>query len=211
VTKAGQPLPSATPDELAVAIAECIESGARILNLSAALTQPSLSGERDLEESLDFAARRRVHVVAAAGNQGVVGSSAITRHPWVIPVVAYSPSQLDVAPCPTCGGAVTAEGSAVTSPAYIYALGLRRHARGYQPVPAPGTVSISPTCPTTHALPARRGYDDRAQGTPHQLREHAIVLMLGREAKRLVFGRADKRLETEERRGENPRQERLAF
>ncbi|MGH7801047.1 MAG: S8 family serine peptidase [Thermodesulfobacteriota bacterium] len=27
-------------------------------------------------------------VVAAAGNQGTVGSSAITRHPWVIPVVA---------------------------------------------------------------------------------------------------------------------------
>ncbi len=27
--------------------------------------------------------------LAAAGNQGAVGSSAITRHPWVIPVVAY--------------------------------------------------------------------------------------------------------------------------
>jgi subtilisin family serine protease len=26
--------------------------------------------------------------VAAAGNQGTLGSSAITRHPWVIPVVA---------------------------------------------------------------------------------------------------------------------------
>ena len=27
-------------------------------------------------------------VVAAAGNQGSIGSTAITRHPWVIPVVA---------------------------------------------------------------------------------------------------------------------------
>ena len=27
-------------------------------------------------------------MVAAAGNQGTLGSSAITRHPWVIPVVA---------------------------------------------------------------------------------------------------------------------------
>ncbi len=27
-------------------------------------------------------------VVAAAGNQGTLGSSVITRHPWVIPVVA---------------------------------------------------------------------------------------------------------------------------
>jgi subtilisin family serine protease len=29
-----------------------------------------------------------VLIVAAAGNQGTLGSSAITRHPWVIPVVA---------------------------------------------------------------------------------------------------------------------------
>jgi subtilisin family serine protease len=28
-------------------------------------------------------------VIAAAGNQGAVGGSAITRHPWVIPVVAH--------------------------------------------------------------------------------------------------------------------------
>ena len=28
-------------------------------------------------------------VVAAAGNQAYFGSTAITRHPWVIPVVAY--------------------------------------------------------------------------------------------------------------------------
>ena len=27
-------------------------------------------------------------MVAAAGNQGTVGSSVITRHPWVIPVIA---------------------------------------------------------------------------------------------------------------------------
>ena len=32
--------------------------------------------------------KRGVIVVAAAGNQGTLGSSAITRHPWVIPVVA---------------------------------------------------------------------------------------------------------------------------
>jgi subtilisin family serine protease len=41
-----------------------------------------------LEQALDQALRRGVIVVAAAGNQGAVGSSAITRHPWVIPVVA---------------------------------------------------------------------------------------------------------------------------
>jgi subtilisin family serine protease len=42
-----------------------------------------------LEESLNFAARNGVLVIASAGNQGTLGSSAITRHPWVIPVTAY--------------------------------------------------------------------------------------------------------------------------
>lgn len=82
-------MPSATPQELAAAIIHCIEAGARVLNLSAALAQPSAKGERELEEALDYAARRGVITVAAAGNQGTLGSTAITRHPWVIPVVAY--------------------------------------------------------------------------------------------------------------------------
>jgi len=81
-------MPSATPQELAEAIIETIDAGARIINLSAAIAQQSSKGERELEEALDYAARRGVIVVAAAGNQGMVGSSAITRHPWVIPVVA---------------------------------------------------------------------------------------------------------------------------
>jgi subtilisin family serine protease len=81
-------VPSATPEELALAIVECIEAGARVLNLSAALAQPSSKGERKLEDALDYAARRGVIAVAAAGNQGTLGSSAITRHPWVIPVAA---------------------------------------------------------------------------------------------------------------------------
>lgn len=81
-------MPSATPEELATAIIDCIESGARVINLSAALAKPSAKGERQLEEAFDYSARRGVVVVAAAGNQGTVGSSAITRHPWVIPVTA---------------------------------------------------------------------------------------------------------------------------
>lgn len=81
-------MPSATPQELAAAIIECIDAGARVINLSLALAQPSTKGEQTLEEALNRAVRRGVIVVAAAGNQGAVGSSAITRHPWVIPVVA---------------------------------------------------------------------------------------------------------------------------
>ena len=81
-------MPSAAPEELATAILECMEAGARVINLSLALAQPSTRGEQALESALNLLARRGVVVVAAAGNQGTLGSSAITRHPSVIPVVA---------------------------------------------------------------------------------------------------------------------------
>jgi subtilisin family serine protease len=84
-------MPSATPQELATAIIDCIDAGAHVINLSAALAQPSAKGERELEEALDYSAKRGVIVVAAAGNQGTVGSSSITRHRWVIPVIACDP------------------------------------------------------------------------------------------------------------------------
>lgn len=83
-------IPSATPQDLAQAILDSIGAGAKVLNLSAALAQPSTKGECVLEETLDYAAKRGVIVVAAAGNQRTLGSTAITRHPWVIPVVAYN-------------------------------------------------------------------------------------------------------------------------
>jgi subtilisin family serine protease len=81
-------MPSATPEDLTAAVLACIEAGARILNLSLALTHSSSKAERALGEALDHAARRGVLIVAAAGNQGTVGSTVITGHPWVIPVAA---------------------------------------------------------------------------------------------------------------------------
>lgn len=81
-------MPSATPQELASAISDCINAGARIISLSLALAQPSTKGEQVLEEAFNQALRRGILIVAAAGNQGTLGSSVITRHPWVIPVVA---------------------------------------------------------------------------------------------------------------------------
>jgi subtilisin family serine protease len=84
----GQDIPSATPVELAWAILDCIEEGACILNLSIALEEPSPEGDLKLTEALDYAAGKRVLVVAAAGNRGIMGNSALTRHPWVIPVAA---------------------------------------------------------------------------------------------------------------------------
>lgn len=82
-------MPTAEPEELGEAILDCIGQGAHVLNVSAALAQPTTRGERTLEGALDHAAKRGVIVIVAAGNQGTLGSSAITRHPWVLPVVAY--------------------------------------------------------------------------------------------------------------------------
>jgi subtilisin family serine protease len=112
-------MPGATPQELAVAIIECVEAGARCINLSLALAQPSSKGERELEQALDHATKRGVIIVVAAGNQGTLGSTAITRHSWVIPVVAC-----DLSGRPThesnLGGSIgirglSAPGGAITS------------------------------------------------------------------------------------------------
>jgi subtilisin family serine protease len=81
-------MPSATPEELAQAIIDSVDAGARVINLSSALVRTSPKAESNLEESLNYAAHRGVIVVAAAGNQGVVGNSTITNHSWVIPVAA---------------------------------------------------------------------------------------------------------------------------
>lgn len=82
-------MPTAEPEELGEAIFDCIDAGAHVLNVSAALAQSTTKGERTLEAALDYAARRGVLVIVAAGNQGTLGSTAITRHPWALPVVAY--------------------------------------------------------------------------------------------------------------------------
>jgi subtilisin family serine protease len=89
VSRAPSQVPNASPEELVAAARECIAAGARILNLSVALVHASVKSQRALTEVLDYAAAQGVLVVAAAGNDSTVGSSVITRHPWVIPVVAY--------------------------------------------------------------------------------------------------------------------------
>ena len=87
-TAGSERVPMVTPDDLAQAVVECVDAGARVVNLSAGLDAPSTQAHRGLHQCLDYAAARGTVVVAAAGNQGTVGSSVITRHPWVIPVVA---------------------------------------------------------------------------------------------------------------------------
>ncbi|SPE25180.1 Peptidase (fragment) [Candidatus Sulfopaludibacter sp. SbA3] len=81
-------MPTATPEDLAAATIETVRAGARVINLSVALVQPSPRGERAIEAALSFAAQKGAVVVAAAGNQGAMGGTAITRHLTVIPVAA---------------------------------------------------------------------------------------------------------------------------
>jgi subtilisin family serine protease len=66
----GRSMPSATPAELASAINDSVRAGVNVINLSAALTDSSSTGERELHQALDHAAHSSVLVVAAAGNQG---------------------------------------------------------------------------------------------------------------------------------------------
>jgi subtilisin family serine protease len=93
----GELIPRSTAEELAAAIVQCVEAGVHVLNLSLALAGPSPRGQRALAEALDLTMQRGTVVVAAAGNQGEIGSSIITRHPWVIPVAActFSGQPLD--------------------------------------------------------------------------------------------------------------------
>jgi subtilisin family serine protease len=79
-------IPEASAETLASAIIASVEAGAHVLNLSVGLSQSYPRGSRQLVEAIDRAARRGMIIVAAAGNQGSVGSSVVTSHPWVITV-----------------------------------------------------------------------------------------------------------------------------
>jgi subtilisin family serine protease len=88
ITHGNDPIPVSTPEQLGTAIIDCVSAGALVINLSVALTQHSLRGDGQLEQALNYAAQHGVLVVAAAGNQGTIATSAITGHPWVIPVIS---------------------------------------------------------------------------------------------------------------------------
>ena len=87
-TANGGGLPSASPEELAAAVIDAVDAGARVVNISAAVQWPSPKGEQAIAEALAHAAVHDVIVVAAAGNEWTVGGSALARHACVIPVVA---------------------------------------------------------------------------------------------------------------------------
>jgi subtilisin family serine protease len=138
-------MPSATPNEVADALAECVDAGAQVVNLSAAVASPSPNKEKKLEEALSYAAHRGAIVIAAAGNQGTIGSSAITRHVWVIPVVACDLRGRPIGPS-NLGASIgrrglSAPGETVTS------LGTRG-----EPITSGGTSAAAPFVTGTVAL-----------------------------------------------------------
>lgn len=87
-SSADKMLPGTTLTELAHAIFDCVQAGARLLNLSVGLVQTATSGKQEFVEALDYAVRREVLIVAAAGNQGWIGDSLLTAFPGTLPVVA---------------------------------------------------------------------------------------------------------------------------
>jgi subtilisin family serine protease len=85
-------MPRATPENLADAIVDCVNAGAHVINLSVALATTSSDGSKEkleLTGALNLAGMRGLSIVAASGNQAIIGSSVLTSHPAVIPVVAF--------------------------------------------------------------------------------------------------------------------------
>ncbi|MEM1206231.1 MAG: S8 family serine peptidase [Acidobacteriota bacterium] len=75
------------PREVAAALLEVIEEGARVVNLSLELIR-ARRDLRPLGDAVEVAAKAGVILVAAAGNRAALGAASIYRHPWILPVVA---------------------------------------------------------------------------------------------------------------------------
>ena len=78
----------ATPGKLVRAIVETVDAGVNIINLSLGVIPNNTSIYRDLDEACDYAAKRGVILVTAAGNQGRIGFLPMLNHPWIIPVAS---------------------------------------------------------------------------------------------------------------------------
>ena len=83
----GAHAPHAQAADVAAAIVECIDEGARVINVSVTL-EHSFAGEHALEAAVDYATEHDVGVVVPSTGWPA-GTWRISEHPWVIPVVAY--------------------------------------------------------------------------------------------------------------------------
>lgn len=110
---------SASSGLLAEALIGLVSAGAGIINVSAVLVNSSGIRSRRIEDALDNAANHGVLVIAAAGNQAMLAGTALTRHPWVMPVVACDRSGVpagysDLSRSAACRG-VRAPGDGIVS------------------------------------------------------------------------------------------------
>jgi subtilisin family serine protease len=80
--------PAATFEELTNAIMETIDTGVKIVNLSLGLSTSSLTVYDKLQQVYEYALRKGVIIIVAAGNQGNIGNVSLIRHQWLIPVAA---------------------------------------------------------------------------------------------------------------------------
>lgn len=80
--------PNVTPEELSNAIIETVDAEAQVINLSLGLSSSSLTVYDKLQQAYDYALRKNVIIVVAAGNQGNIGNISLINHKWLIPVAA---------------------------------------------------------------------------------------------------------------------------
>ncbi|MEU4426913.1 S8 family serine peptidase [Actinoplanes sp. NPDC024001] len=117
-TGAAASLPPA-PDRLADAILDCVRARADVINLGLVLSAPADRAGR-LAEALTLAARQGAIVVAAAGDERTPGGSVVSRHPWVLPVVAAG---LSGAPLSTAALSASTGRRGVAAPGRVASLG----------------------------------------------------------------------------------------
>lgn len=80
--------PVVTPQDLAQALIDLVNSGVRVINMSVGLSTPVTQEHPELSQACDDAFQKGVLLVGASGNQGHVGRGMLFEHPWVIPVTA---------------------------------------------------------------------------------------------------------------------------
>jgi subtilisin family serine protease len=80
--------PTSSLKDLANAIVQTVDSGARVINLSIGVSISSLFTSQDIQDAYTYARQRRVIIVTAAGNQGKIGYDPLLDNYWTIPVVA---------------------------------------------------------------------------------------------------------------------------
>ena len=85
-------LPNTDPAIVADQIVECVDAGARLLNISAAYVLASSAGDGRLRVALDHATSRGAIVVVAAGNYGRIAGSPLVSHHSVVPVASCDES-----------------------------------------------------------------------------------------------------------------------